>query len=110
MTGNEAKAKCPLNEWSLDISSMIRETVSHYKNFVRTNGQEDQNPKSFRDYHVACRSALAHLEQLIKLSNWAGEGAGQSTETGVTGVNVDRLVARARAALESGNTDGEEDG
>ncbi len=94
-------------EWSSGIPSMIEETVSCYKNFVAANGQEDHNPKSFRDYHVACRSALAHLEQLIKLSNWA-----EAEEAPSTGAdeNVGRLIARAQAALEFNNTENEEDG
>ncbi len=62
--------------------------------------------KTFAAHHAACKSALAHIELLIKLARWAaGEipsPAGESEES------LDALLAEARAALAEDETEEED--
>jgi len=52
--------------------------------------------RDFAAHQGACRAALAHMEQLIKMARWA-EGSDFEARDG--GDNSERLIAKAKAAI-----------
>lgn len=52
--------------------------------------------KAFAAHQAACRSVLSHMEQLIKMADWA---EGSNLEERADGNNSDHLIAKALAAL-----------
>lgn len=82
------------------LPGLIETAFRRYRDFA---GKEPPTePRAFAAYSSACRAALVHLEQLLKL-------AGQP-ETAVPGVlppahDLDRLIADAEAALEKTTND-----
>ena len=78
------------------LPGLIEVATHSYQTFVATPPPDDA--RGFTAYQAACRSALTHLQLLIKLSGWA--------ETGITdGENLTGddelrgLISDARAAL-----------
>lgn len=60
--------------------------------------------KDFTAHQTACKAGLGHLESLIKLLRWASEGdnggaSGKVKAKGGEDVDVEKLIAEARAAL-----------
>lgn len=51
------------------LPSAILKTLNSYDDF--TANKEHAKPKDFADHHSACKAALAHLELLLKLAQWA---------------------------------------
>ncbi|MBI0536043.1 hypothetical protein D9599_10710 [Roseomonas sp. KE2513] len=71
----------------------LRKIVADYKAFVERGpapgAQED--PKAFTAHHAAARSALAHLEHLMKLA--------PSEASGEAGSEAGTLIAEARRSI-----------
>lgn len=93
------------SEWSSQFPSMLEKAVEDYKNFAATQAPSPSDAKLFSAYHAACRSALAHLEQLIKFSRWADGDESSCPE----GESVEQLIARAEAAVNSHPMDDEDE-
>jgi hypothetical protein len=62
--------------------------------------------KSFAAHHAACKSALAHIELLIKLARWASGELAQTQPEGDE--ELESLLAEARAALAQDETQDED--
>lgn len=76
------------------LPDMIENVLARYRDFAAKDPPNE--PKDFAAYYGACRAVLGHLEQLLKLARWAGGNA----PAGTPAADVDRLIARAEAALE----------
>ncbi|HCK17888.1 MAG TPA: hypothetical protein DHW36_05185 [Thalassospira sp.] len=55
--------------------------------------------REFSAHQAACKTALGHLESLIKLLRWACEGAGEVDDDTPDKRNVDQLIVEARRTL-----------
>lgn len=79
-----------------DLQPAIRRVIEDYSAFVARGpapGTHD-DAKAFAAHHVAAKSALAHLEHLLKLARTAGAG---DEESGVA--QAVALLRQARGAL-----------
>jgi len=79
-----------------DLQPAIRRVVEDYNAFVARGpapGTHD-DAKAFAAHHAAAKSALAHLEHLLKLARAAGAG---EEETGLA--QAAALLRQARGAL-----------
>ncbi|NQU61003.1 MAG: hypothetical protein HQ512_07720 [Rhodospirillales bacterium] len=77
------------------LPGMIDGALQRYLDFTR--GKVPTEARNFAAYSSACRAAMAHLEQLIKLA--------QSLSSEITppvspNADLDRLIADAEATLE----------
>ena len=55
--------------------------------------------REFSAHQAACKTALGHLESLIKLLRWACEGAGEVDDDAPDKSSVDQLIVEARRTL-----------
>jgi len=60
-----------------DFAAAARRVLAGYETFIAHSGTaaEDGDAKAFTAHHAAARSALAHLEQLLKLAAESGSEA-----------------------------------
>ena len=82
------------------LPGLIETAFQRYRDFA--GNKPPTESRAFAAYSSACRAALAHLEQLLKLS--------RLPEAAVPGTlppaqDLDRLIADAEAALEKAVTD-----
>jgi hypothetical protein len=49
----------------------INETLDRYSDFY--NSENPSDAKEFSAHHSACKSALAHIETLLKIARWSDE-------------------------------------
>jgi len=70
-------------------------TLNSYEQFSGMPLPEDA--KSFAAYQSACKSALAHLDQLLKLGRWVENGALPSEEDNNNGSS--ELLKKAQQAI-----------
>lgn len=57
----------------------LRKALDSYQEFME--GMPPAEAKDFKDHHIAAKVAIAHIELLIKLGQWAqlaGEGAAEA--------------------------------
>ena len=52
------------------LPDAIGRALTSYHEFMQTP-ESKNNAKTFKDYHSACKVAIAHIELLIKLARWA---------------------------------------
>lgn len=52
------------------LPEALRVALNSYQKFSNA-GPEKDDKASFKDHHVSCKAAIAHIELLIKLANWA---------------------------------------
>lgn len=83
--------------------------IKRVRNAYRRAAQQAallRDAKDFNAHQAACKTALGHIESLIKLLRWAGEGAQTDTaekgNEGSNGPSVDQLIAEARRKLKGG--------
>lgn len=89
-----------LNDLGGRLPGLIEAAFRRYEIFA---GDElPDNVKAFAAHAAACRAALAHLDQLLKLAQWAG---GDKAMAAAPSDDVDRLIADAEAALEKAAAD-----
>ncbi|MFC0385242.1 hypothetical protein [Muricoccus vinaceus] len=76
-----------------ELRRAVRKVVADYEAFVARGPAADaeEDPKAFAARHAAARSALAHLEHLMKLAP-GGEGESVAGEAGA-------LIAQARQSI-----------
>lgn len=84
--------------------------IKRVRNAYRRAAQQAallRDAKDFNAHQAACKTALGHLDGLIKLLRWACEGAQTDTadggKEGSDGPSVDQLIAEARQKLNGGN-------
>lgn len=75
------------------LPQAIEMALSSYENFYKS-GQMFENAKEFTAHHSACKAAIVHIEQLIKLARWADDGVEVSDED-----NLLELIKNAEAEL-----------
>lgn len=51
------------------LPEALRTALNSYQNFTSAGPKEDNS--DFKEHHVSCKAAIAHIELLIKLANWA---------------------------------------
>jgi len=76
--------------------------IKRVRNAYRRAAQQAallREAKDFNTHQAACKAALGHLESLIKLLRWAGEGGGDVEDGAPDKTNVDQLIAKARRSL-----------
>lgn len=85
-----------------ELPGRIAQAIASYDAFAGTEPPLDA--KGFAAHHAACKSALAHMDLLVKLARWAGAEAanGAADDDGVA-----HLLAEARAALDDEADDDE---
>lgn len=82
------------NDLAARLPGLIEAALRRYEIFA-----DDERPKSvkaFAAHAAACRAAVQHLDQLLKLARWAG---GDKAMAATPSADVDRLIADAEAAL-----------
>jgi predicted HAD superfamily Cof-like phosphohydrolase len=101
MTARVRRAAVPAEALGAELEATLRQVVQDYHAFVQAGPQGD--PKTFTAYHAACRAALAHIDQLLKLLRDASEpGEAVAQEAA-------ELLAKTRAAIAAAG-DAEEEG
>lgn len=86
------------------LGRRIAEAVKSYDAFSGAPPPDDA--KGFTAHHAACRTALAHVDMLVKLARWA-EGREAEAE-GRPDDDVGRLIEEARSAIEGLDDDDED--
>jgi len=56
----------------------INETLDRYSEFY--NSENPSEAKDFSAHHSACKSALAHIEALLKIARWSSEESEHTTQ------------------------------
>lgn len=99
----------PVGELRAELLRDLPGDIKRVRNAYRRAAQQAallREAKDFNTHQAACKTALGHLDGLIKLLRWAGEGAQTDTaENGTKGSNgpaVDQLIAEARRKLNDG--------
>lgn len=78
------------------LPSRVEAALAGYERFSAK--QPPADAKGFGAWHGAAKSALAHVELLVKMARWAEGGADIAAPDPAAG--LDRLLAEARAALD----------
>lgn len=97
MTGDELEKI--RNTLRTELDGLMSVALSRYTDFARTDPAED--PKGFAAHQAACRAALAHLDALVKLARWSMGEAGCDPNAETEDQLTHRLIAQARADLET---------
>ena len=75
------------------LPKKVAEAVLGYELFSKTEAPMDA--KGFANYHTACKSAMAHIDTLIKLLKWAEKGFDDTNQNSL----AEKLIADAKSAL-----------
>ena len=75
------------------LPKKVAEAVLGYELFSKTSAPMDA--KGFAAYHTACKSAMAHIDTLIKLMKWAEKSSGDTSQDDI----AEKLIADAKSAL-----------
>lgn len=70
----ERQMRDRVNDMLLDA---LHHALNDYYRFVTIPG-ETKTAADFRDYHVACRAAVGHIESLFRLARWVVPPASES--------------------------------
>ncbi len=83
------------------IARLIPEAMDHavdsYRQFVAL--EVPMEAKDFKEHHTAGRTALVHLESLMKLASWAASPSHAATEPEAGSEAFDTLLLDASRAL-----------
>lgn len=80
-----------------DLPSLLDKAISDYKDVAMEQSTNDI--KSFAAHQAACRTALTHLQLLVKLAAWAEDATDGEMASDVDN-SLDTLIFEARAALQ----------
>ncbi len=76
------------------LPKQIATVIADYEEFSSLKAPDD--PKGFAAHHAACKTAIAHVDLLLKLAKWTeGENLQENTE------NLVDLIAKAKSALDN---------
>lgn len=76
-----------------DLQSALDLVIGDYLRFLRTGPEPGgDDAKAFLGHHAACRAALAHLEQLVKLGRLMGAAP-------AGGEDASTMIVEARQAI-----------
>lgn len=53
------------------VEKAINSYLKFAKKGVKTNEDDETEPSDFKSHHDACKVAIAHIELLLKLAQWA---------------------------------------
>lgn len=53
------------------LPDALAKALSSYHSFMDKNQPSENDAKEFSQHHTACKAAIAHIELLIKLAQWA---------------------------------------
>jgi hypothetical protein len=101
MAARGKRTTAPTEALGAELEATLRQVVQDYHAFVQAGPNGD--PKTFTAYHAACRAALAHIDQLVKLLSEAtepGDSAKQDRE---------ELLAKTRADMAAAGEEEEGD-
>lgn len=85
------------------LPGLIENAIQRYRNFIHLDPPGE--PKNFAAYNSACRTALGHIDLLLKLAIRSSGGAPASPTHDLPHDDVERLIANAEAALEKAAAD-----
>ncbi|OAN50152.1 hypothetical protein A6A04_01710 [Paramagnetospirillum marisnigri] len=88
---------------AISLPGRIQAAVAGYEIFVAS--EPPVEAKGFAAWHAAAKSALAHVDLLVKLARWA-EGGDEAEDADGNG-GIDRMLSQARAALDALDDDEE---
>ncbi|WP_288348932.1 hypothetical protein [uncultured Thalassospira sp.] len=102
----EAEKTDPIASLRAEILRDLPGDIKRVRSAYRRAAQQAallRDAKDFNAHQAACKTALGHLDSLIKLLRWASDGDNGSA-TGkmksAEDVDVDTLIREARASLE----------
>ncbi|KZD00391.1 MULTISPECIES: hypothetical protein [unclassified Thalassospira] len=83
----------------------LPDDIKRVRNAYRRAAQQAallRDAKDFNAHQAACKTALGHLDGLIKLLRWASEGDGETVNNAGAddAMNTSDLIAKAKEALE----------
>lgn len=85
------------NLFQQQLPMMIGEAMDAYQSII--NGSDEQDHKLSAARHSAARTALAHIQQLVRLCEWARNEAKAEPEEEVS--DMDQLIAKARQRIKA---------
>lgn len=88
-------------ELAKNMPFLLSKANNEYKEF--TSNQTSNDVKSFGAYQTACRTALTHLQLLIKIASWAEQAMGESIVSD-NDSDIDHLILEARAAIQNNDS------
>ncbi|BDW88214.1 hypothetical protein [Thalassospira tepidiphila] len=95
----------PLDTLRHDLLRDLPGDIKRVRNAYRRAAQQAallRDAKDFNTHQAACKTALAHLDGLIKLLRWASEGQGGSaTSKELEEGSTEQLIAEARSILQT---------
>lgn len=77
------------------LPSLMKGTTESYRTFAGVNPPYDT--KEFAAHHAACRAALTHLDQLVKLARWVIDDDKKSDESD----GEERLLDKTRLEMKN---------
>jgi hypothetical protein len=80
-----------------ELEAALRQVVRDYHAFLTAGPQGD--PKAFAAYHAACRAALAHIDQLLKLLRGTAEPGGEAQGRDALAREAAEILAETRGAM-----------
>lgn len=95
----------PIARLRAELLRDLPSDIKRVRNAYRRAAQQAallRDAKDFNAHQAACKTALGHLDGLIKLLRWACEGAGDLDDAAPDKTNVDQLIAKAKRGLEGG--------
>ncbi len=95
----------PLAALRSDLLRDLPGDIKRVRNAYRRAAQQAaliREAKDFTTHQAACKSALGHLDGLIKLLRWASEAAESSVREPTDGgeKSMDQLISEARRSLQ----------
>ena len=79
------------------LPQQLESALNSYGTFARSPPPEDA--KGFASYHSACKSALSHIDQLLKLAQWIEDKETNTSSPLTERSETDDLLTRAHQAV-----------
>ena len=92
----------PLGIRTSEISDLVESILAQYRHFAQSAMAEgeDWDAKAFSAHHGACKSALNHMDSLLKLLVWAERREGEAAGAPLSSSPEHQvLISEARAAI-----------
>ncbi len=93
-------------ELSKKLPNMLSVAIASYEHITISSKGDDV--KSFNAIHTAAKSALSHIESLLKLAKWAGlEDARQQETIDNHDDQIATIIKAAKSAMNGNNNNNE---